>query len=131
MFDEVSLGATQDSRLSWTRDSARALTLFHPPGRAREMFDRAAMPDSGYIDCHAWQFTPASFELLFLDLELAGVCSWTVLWLEPRNGGEILARLARPPGTGEREHKAIQLKRQELLRATLLELAEGAAAAVR
>jgi hypothetical protein len=54
-----------------------------------------------------------------------------VSWLEPRNGGEILARLARSPRTGERDHNAIQLKRQELLRATLLELAEGAAAAAR
>ena len=132
IFDEVSLSATQDGAPLWTRDNAgRPLTLFHPAGRAREVFDLAAQPGSGYIDCHAWQFTPASFELLFLDLELAGACAWTVSWLEPRNAGEILARLERPRREGERDLKAIQLKRQELLRATLLELAEGAAAAAR
>ncbi|HZH46908.1 MAG TPA: hypothetical protein VEY31_09770, partial [Roseococcus sp.] len=74
---------------------------------------------------HAWQFTPSSFELLFLDLELAGACAWTVQWLEPRMVGEILARLMRPPPAGERDLHALQLRRQELLRATLLEVAEG------
>jgi SAM-dependent methyltransferase len=132
IFDEVSLSATQDGSPLWTRDNAgRPLTLFHPAGRAKEIFDLATAPDGGYIDCHAWQFTPASFELIFLDLELAGACAWTVSWLEPRNEGEILARLARPERAGERDLKAIQLKRQELLRATLLEIVEGATAATR
>ena len=107
------------------------MSLFHPTGRAREVFDLAVPADGAYIDCHAWQFTPASFELIFLDLELAGVCAWTVSWLEPREGSEILARLARPERSGGRDLAALRLQRQELLRGTLMELAEGAAAALR
>ena len=98
------------------------------PTRPRGIFDHAARNPGEYIDCHAWQFTPSSLELLFLDLELAGATAWVVFWLEPRESGEILAHLRRRQDREGHGPEALQRKRMELLRAIMRELAEGAAA---
>lgn len=129
LFDEVAYSVTRAGQTIWSHDFAGPGPVpFHPPDRARGLFDHAARTPADYIDCHAWQFTPASLELLFLDLELAGATAWVVSWLEPRESGEILAHLRRRRDREGERPDALQRKRMELLRATMRELAEGAAA---
>jgi SAM-dependent methyltransferase len=126
VFDEVSLSVTRDGRTMWPHGyGGGPPALFHPFDRARALFDAARDSTGDYIDCHAWQFTPASFELVFHDLALAGACPWFVSWVEPRADGEMLAQLRRgDPKTDTSE--SVSLRRAELLRALMQEVAAGA-----
>lgn len=127
VFDEVSLSATRDGQTLWPPNHAGGPpVLFHPPDRPRILFDAARQPEGDYIDCHAWQFTPASLELVFLDLALAGFCPWIVSWLEPRANGEILAHLRRGDPAADAP-AGISLRRHALLRSLMREVAMGAA----
>ena len=95
--------------------AADELTFAHPPGRAKQVFDAVCRPEDGYRDAHAWQFTPASFELLILDLAQAGVCDWQVAWVRPTPAVEFLGRLE--PGRSQfADAAALQRERLRLLR---------------
>ena len=109
IFDEISLSVTRDGRTLW------------PPG-----YGGGPPVLADYIDCHAWQFTPASLELAFLDLAFAGACVWGVSWAEPRANGEILAQLRRRDRDLDDPARA-NLRRAELLRALMREISAGAA----
>lgn len=62
---------------------------YHPPVEGE---------DAAYVDCHAWFFTPASFELMVLELSALGLVPFrTVEMLEPW-GCEFYASLVKAPG---------------------------------
>ena len=90
------------------------MAFAHRLGLARQLFD-AAQADTVYRDAHAWQFTPASFELLILDLALAGECNWHVDWIRPAAAVEFLGRL-RPGMASCADPEAVQQRRLSLLR---------------
>ena len=73
------------------------------------------MTDTVYRDAHAWQFTPASFELLILDLALAGACDWHVDWIRSADAVEFLGRL-RPGMASCADPEQVQHRRMWLLR---------------
>jgi SAM-dependent methyltransferase len=81
---------------------------------------------SPYIDMHAWQFTPASFQLLILELARLGITDWRVDQIGPAVGCEFYAWLRR----GGREAATIltdtqfNTQRLSLLRRTLSEAKE-------
>ena len=52
-------------------------------------------PASNYSDSHAWTFTPKSFELLILELNLLGHIDWAVRAIEPAAGVEFYVWLER------------------------------------
>ena len=52
-------------------------------------------PASEYRDTHAWTFTPKSFELLILELNLLGQIDWTIRAIEPALGVEFYVWLER------------------------------------
>ncbi|MEN0077147.1 MAG: hypothetical protein AAGC69_22370, partial [Paracraurococcus sp.] len=72
-----------------------------------------------YIDCHGWQFTPASFELLVLEFGELGLTDWRVDWVEPRPAVEFFARLVRGresfASTAVREARRLDLLRRMVL----------------
>jgi SAM-dependent methyltransferase len=81
---------------------------------------------SPYVDTHAWQFTPASFELLLLELASLKATDWRVDRLSPIPGCEFHAWLRRG---GEEAAAAVteselNERRLALLRRTLLEARE-------
>lgn len=94
MFDHVAYSATDGGRAGWGQQHLMELRLEHTLEQAAEQMDRAEAGD-GYTDCHGWQFTPASFELLVLEFGALGLTDWRVEWLEPRPAVEFLARLVR------------------------------------
>ena len=78
------------------------------------------------MDTHAWQFTPASFELLLLELARLKATDWRVDWIGPTSGCEFHAWLRRG---GEKAAAALtetELNEQRLalLKRTLLETKE-------
>jgi hypothetical protein len=81
---------------------------------------------SPYVDTHAWQFTPASFELLLLELARLKATDWKVDRISPIPGCEFHAWLRR----GGKEAAAalteseLNERRLALLKRTLLEAKE-------
>ena len=116
LFDEIAYSVTLRGQPGWVAgESADELAFAHPPKRAKAMFDAACRPDDPYRDAHAWPVTPASFELLILDLAQAGACDWHVAWLHPEPAVEFLGRLE--PGKARFANDAeLQVERMRLLR---------------
>ena len=80
-------------------------------------------PSAPYVDCHAWQFTPASFELLVLEAGAVGLLDWRIAWLRPRPGVEFFAQLVRGREPFARSED-LENRRLELLKQILLDLRE-------
>lgn len=115
LFNEISYSMTLGGRPGWVAgEPAAGLAFAHEPGKARIIFDSIAGGDATYRDAHAWQFTPASFELLILDLAQAGACDWQVDWVRPAAAVEFLGRL-RPGVATFASADALQARRKELL----------------
>ena len=89
-----------------------------------EQMDRAEAGND-YSDCHGWQFTPASFELLVLEFGALGLTDWRVEWLEPRPAVEFLARLVRGREAFS-SAAAREARRLDLLKRMVLEQREHA-----
>ena len=123
LFDHVAYLTRLAGRAAWAREPLTALALDHTLEQARGNADAGTGAAAGYVDCHAWQFTPASFELLVLELGVLGEIDWRIDWLEPQTAMEFLVSLSRP------RHafvtlEALQARRLELLRRMLLEMRE-------
>lgn len=123
MFDHVAYKSSWNSQGGWGRQPLSAgLQLDHTLDQAMAEF-QATTPDGAYVDCHAWQFTPASFALLILELSDLGLIDWQVEWSAPQPAVEFLVRLRR----GRRRFPSAEAReaaRLALLRQVLLELRE-------
>lgn len=114
LYNEVAYAVTLHGRPGWAAGEPAADVAFaHRLGLARQLFDNAKA-DTVYRDAHAWQFTPASFELLILDLALAGECDWHVDWMRPATAVEFLGRL-RPGVKSCADLEQVQQRRLSLL----------------
>ena len=114
LYNEVAYAVTLHGRPGWAAGEPAADVAFaHRLGLARQLFDDS-MADTVYRDAHAWQFTPASFELLILDLALAGECDWHVDWIRPADAVEFLGRL-RPGMASCADPAQVQHRRMWLL----------------
>lgn len=95
-FDEAAYSATLGGRPEWSHEPAGGLRFAHSLDEALEFFrTRREDAASPYADFHAWQFTPASFELIVLEPVEAGVADCRVGWIEPQPAVEFLVRLRR------------------------------------
>jgi hypothetical protein len=75
------------------------------------------------VDLNAWRFTPASFELLLLELAGLGATDWRVESITPANGCEFFAWLRRGGGAAASSLTETDLaaRRLSLLKQTLLD----------
>lgn len=97
MFDHHAYFAELDGRIGWDwtgpTDGVRAVNGLE---RGLKAFrDASEDPASDYRDCHAWMFTPASFELAILEIAAAGLIDLRVERMEPQGGVEFLVHLRR------------------------------------
>lgn len=90
-FNQAAYLTTRDAAAGWARTGATApFVLAHPLALAQHAYDSAdESPASEYRDTHAWAFTPKSFELLVLELNLLGHIDWTIRAIEPASGVEF------------------------------------------
>ncbi|MCO6418419.1 class I SAM-dependent methyltransferase [Siccirubricoccus sp. KC 17139] len=124
LFDHFAYSATDaEGRPGW--GAGEAVPTLRLGGRLEDalaVFERCVeSPDAPYVDCHAWQFTPASFALLILELGALGLADWRIEWLRPEPAVEFLVHLRR----GRQEFASAEAReaaRLELLRQVLLEL---------
>ena len=121
LFDHVAYLTRLAGRAAWAREPLKELALDHTLEQARGNADAGTGATAGYVDCHAWQFTPASFELLVLELGVLDEIDWRIDWLEPQPAMEFLVSLSRPRRTFA-ALEDLQARRLELLRRMLLEM---------
>lgn len=119
-FDASAYVVFDGGRSSWGREPLPDLYLPDTLDHAFSEFqDWSPDPNAPYVDCHAWHFTPASFELLILELGAVGLVDWHVAWLSSRPQVEFMTRLER--GTQqfvsprERDRRRLDLMKQILL----------------
>jgi SAM-dependent methyltransferase len=78
-------------------------------------------PSLSYTDYHAWQFTPAVFELVMLELGQLGLIDWRIYQITETENFEFFVFLRRGVGRVE-SPDALQARRMQLLRQHLVEL---------
>lgn len=78
--------------------------------------------EAEYMDCHKWRFTPASFELLVLDLNVLGLIPWKISRIVPQAGIEFLVWLERGEITLSKDE--LDERRLHLLQETVMETQE-------
>ena len=110
------------SQYSWGQFDKMQVLLRGELEPAKERADAVGLSDSTpYVDCHAWCFTPSSFELLILELGALGLIGFRIAKLYPTYGCEFIVSLRKgrePYGPD------VQSKRLELLKATIDELGD-------
>jgi SAM-dependent methyltransferase len=122
-FDHVAYSAVVDGQLAWgARPIGTPVLLdrFAAAATAASLSDGTTRP---YEDYHAWQFTPAGFELIALELGELGLLDWHVETLEGPENFEFFVRLRRGAGQPMPE-AALQAARRDLLLRQLAETRE-------
>ena len=127
MFNYWAYVVWADGLGAWGQHSVENLAFCSSLEHAyREFLTCGEDDDSPYTDSHAWQFTPASFQLLLLELARLRVTDWRVDRIGQTQGCEFHAWLRR----GGKEaavaltESELNAQRLALLRRTLLEAKE-------
>lgn len=95
-----------------------------PPAAAHAIFTTPADPEEGeYVDCHAWCFTPSSFELLVTELHVLGEIDFRPVHSYPTEACEFFITLERSE-TRETDVGRLQARRMQLMLATMREVKE-------
>ena len=96
VFDHLAYVVKNDGTGAWGQAPVGNIEFFHSLEDAAKAFATTSEDDeSGYVDMHAWQFTPASFELLLLELARLGETDWLVNRITPPTGCEFYVWLRR------------------------------------
>jgi hypothetical protein len=92
----------------------------HPFEQALDLFGAA---DGDYVDTHAWRFSPASFQLLLLELARLGRTDWQIERVTEAVGCEFFAWLRRGgmAAAAALPAEAFAARRMTLLKRTMLE----------
>jgi hypothetical protein len=98
------------------------MCFFHPVEEAQKLFASMEARED-YVDLHAWRFTPASFELLMLELARLGETEWRVESITRASGCEFFAWLRNGGRVAAASLTETDLaaKRLSLLKRTLVE----------
>jgi SAM-dependent methyltransferase len=121
-FDHVAYAVNNGGAVAWGQQPTQELRFFHTIEEARKLFDSIEKRE-GYVDFHAWRFTPASFELLLLELARLGETNWRVDRITPANGCEFFVWLRRGGAARAASFSDSDLAEQRLalLKRTLVE----------
>jgi glycosyltransferase involved in cell wall biosynthesis/SAM-dependent methyltransferase len=120
LFDHAAYFAEKGTEGAWIRGGPQQpFRLTHPFEEAR----KTLKIDTGdYVDAHTWRFTPASFQLLILELNKLGLIPWDIERLEPAEAVEFYVWMQqRAVRLSDAE---IATRRLELLRETVMETKE-------
>lgn len=98
-FNQSAYLTMRNAEVGWPHVGSTApFQLAHSIFQAQQAYDAASEdPAKPYTDCHAWAFTPKSFELLILELNLLGHIDWSIRTIEPAEGVEFYVWLERKP----------------------------------
>ena len=123
-YDHVAYSATVGGQLAWGPRPVTAPVLMDPfEAAARTVTLSNDQGDGLYQDYHAWQFTPASFRLVMLEIAALGASDWRVTELQGPENFEFFGVMRRG-GVGGSDPVGLQDERQRLLLAHLAETQE-------
>jgi predicted SAM-dependent methyltransferase len=96
-FNQAAYFVTRNGEGGWAHgENAAAFNLNNSLWEDQRAYDFADEdPASDYSDSHAWTFTPKSFELIMLELNLLGHIDWAIRAIEPAAGVEFYVWLER------------------------------------
>jgi hypothetical protein len=124
-YDQIAYAALLDGQLAWGPGHTGVPTLADPFEVARETVRTlSAGEDNSYQDCHAWQFSPAGFRLIMLELRSLGLTDWRIESMHLSDSFEFFVSLSRSSGGDEINPSALQRERQRLLLRQLTETRE-------
>jgi hypothetical protein len=126
LFDYVAWYALGDGQYAWPNRRVSQFSFAHTLELGHWVFNFAGDDDaSPYTDAHGWVLTPASFQLLILELARLQVIDWEISRTEPGTG-EFFVWLRR--GGAERagltSEADINAQRLDLFRRILMETKE-------
>jgi glycosyltransferase involved in cell wall biosynthesis/2-polyprenyl-3-methyl-5-hydroxy-6-metoxy-1,4-benzoquinol methylase len=128
-YEHYAYAALSGGQGAWGQAPVADLALVHDFERAAGLFAAYdASADAPYADMHAWQFTPASFALILLELARLEMLDWAPETITPPEGCEFRARLRRGGIAQARALPPAELdaRRLELLREIVRETGEQA-----
>jgi glycosyltransferase involved in cell wall biosynthesis len=98
-FNQAAYFTKRDGEGGWPHSGSKApFHLVNSIFYAQRAYDSSSEdPVLPYADTHAWAFTPKSFELLMLELNLLGHIDWSVRTIQPTASVEFLVWLERKP----------------------------------
>ncbi|MGK7866675.1 class I SAM-dependent methyltransferase [Falsiroseomonas sp. E2-1-a20] len=124
IFDTTAYFATLNGASGWAVQPSHAALVSNSLDHAWRAFqDTREQPDSAYQDCHAWVMTPASFELMILEVARTGLIDWHIESVAPQAGVEFLVQMHR----GREQFastEAFEARRLALLRRCVADLHE-------
>jgi SAM-dependent methyltransferase len=111
IYDSFAFSTKRDGVISWDKETTGPLEWMHAPGYAGvelENFIRF----NNYVDAHAWVFTPHSFRLAVLDLNLLGYLKIHEESFMPTIGCEFFVNFRNQPfsGSGDRMELALRAR---------------------
>jgi SAM-dependent methyltransferase len=122
VLEATAYKTANGDHIAWGQfDNVRVRLLGQIDSPNREANAADPTVSAPYVDCHAWCFTPSSFELLILEIGMLGLIGFHIDRLFPTVGHEFFALLRK---RRERYGPDVQSKRLELLKATVDELGD-------
>lgn len=99
LFEARGYAVERGTAAAWVSGDVATLHFNASFAHTRSMYDQesGAPADAPYVDAHAWHFTPASFELVMLELNAMGLIDFTIDWIELSAGSEFITQLRRRP----------------------------------
>ena len=121
-FDHIAYAIAGGGAGAWGQHPLHGLRFMHSVEQARDLFG-SMEAEHGYVDIHAWRFTPASFEVLLLELARLDVIDWRIERTTESEGCEFYAWLRRggKAAAAALSPEAMQVRRMGLLKRTLVE----------
>jgi SAM-dependent methyltransferase len=120
-WNHEAYSVAADGRVSWGAGPIAGWQFMSSVAGAAAASRRAANTEGGwYQDYHAWHFTPASFELVMLELGEIGAVDWRIDDLVGTQGAEFFVMLHRGV-TPARDVQALDTRRFALMRQVLIE----------
>ncbi|AZO06019.1 MULTISPECIES: class I SAM-dependent methyltransferase [unclassified Mesorhizobium] len=98
LFEARALSVNRNGLGSWLAGSTAPLAFTGNFDHAWRSYQQdVASLDARYIDAHAWFFTPASFELLILELNYMRLLDVSITSLVESHGSEFIVQLRKTP----------------------------------
>jgi hypothetical protein len=121
-FDQVAYSVHSDQCGAWGQHPIGNIEFHNTLQVAYQTFeatdDAASAP---YVDYHGWCYTPASFQLIMLELNVLGLVDWIVETDFAAAGCEFIVILKRGRATFASE-AALQERRRSLLQAIVADI---------
>jgi len=122
VWNQRAYSVVSDGESVWSDKARLKLEFadsFESAAEAYRACESEDIHDAAYVDCHAWQFVPSSFELMILELGQLGRIDWSMSAVQG-SGGEFLCTFHR--GVERLAPAALNNKRMRLLYKSLDEM---------